>query len=99
MYYINHVDFFLIHIDVCAQKSFKRTCPDFDPVTPLKSISSIEDNYSITLVIYLFSVSLYNYKGKLSSFIVKNMFIEIGFKEVWVFKRLFHFFLFSAFSL
>ena len=48
----------------------------------LKSISSIEDYYSLTSVIYLFQVSLYNYKGKLSSFIVKKMFIEIVFKEV-----------------
>ena len=38
-------------------------------------------------VIYLFSGSLYNYKGKLSPFIVKKMFIEIVFKEVWGFKR------------
>ena len=40
----------------------------------LKSISSIEDNYFFTLVIY-FQVSLYNYKRKLSSFIAQKMLI------------------------
>ena len=45
----------------------------------LNSISRTEDCL-FTLVIYLFSVSLYIYKGKLSSFIVKKIFIEIGFK-------------------
>ena len=40
-------------------------------------------------------MSLYNYKGYLSSFIVKKMFIEIGFKEVWVFKSIFFGFLFK----
>ena len=29
---------------------------------------------------------LYNYKGKLSFFIVKKMLIEIGLKEVWAVK-------------
>ena len=49
----------------------------------LKSISSTEDNYPLTVVIYLFSVPLYNCKGKLSYFIVKKMFfIKIRFKEV-----------------
>ena len=43
----------------------------------LKSISSNEDNYYFTLVIYFF----FNYKGKLSSYIVKKKSIEIGFKE------------------
>ena len=33
-YYINHIDFFSIHANVCAQKSLKRTCAGFDPVTP-----------------------------------------------------------------
>ena len=51
-----------------------------------KSISSIGILVFLVffyfIVIYLFSVSLYNYKGKLSSFIVKKMFIEIGFREV-----------------
>ena len=37
---------------------------------------------------------LYNYKGKLSSFVVK-MFIENGFKEVWVFKGFFNLFVFG----
>ena len=45
----------------------------------LNSISRTEDCL-FTLVIYLFSVSLYIYKGKLSSFILKKIFIEIGFK-------------------
>ena len=36
MYYINHVDFLTIHTNVCAQKSFKRTEPYFDPVIPLQ---------------------------------------------------------------
>ena len=45
----------------------------------LKSISRIED-YSFTLVIYLFSsVSLQ----------LQRKTIEIGFKEVWVFKKAF----------
>ena len=44
-----------------------------------KSNASIGDNYSLTLVIYFFQVSLYNCKGKRSSFIVKKMFTEIGF--------------------
>ena len=35
MYYINHIDSFSIHSNVCAQKSVKRTCQGFDPVTPL----------------------------------------------------------------
>ena len=48
----------------------------------LKSISSIEDDYFFTLVIYFIQVSPCNYKGKRSSFIVKKIFIEIGFKEV-----------------
>ena len=34
-------------------------------------------------------MSSYNYKGKLYSFIVKEMFIEIGFKEVLVLENLF----------
>ena len=39
---------------------------------------------------YIFGVSCYSYKGKQFSFIVKEMFIEIGwFKEVWVLKNLF----------
>ena len=29
----------------------------------------------------------YNYQGKLKSLIMKKMFIEIGFKVVWIFKR------------
>ena len=29
------MNYFLIHTNVCAQKSSKRTCPGFDPVTPL----------------------------------------------------------------
>ena len=48
----------------------------------LESISSIEDNYSFSLVIFFFQVFLYNYKRRLSSFIVKRMSLEIGFKEV-----------------
>ena len=47
----------------------------------LKSIFSIENNYSFTSVIF-FQVPLYNYKVKLSSFIVKKKPIEIVFKEV-----------------
>ena len=47
----------------------------------LKSISSIDFLVFLVLfyfiVIYLFSVSLYNYKGKLSSFIEKKMFIQM----------------------
>ena len=54
----------------------------------LNSISSIEDNYAFIIYNYAFTsviffqVSLKNEKGKLSSFIVKKMSIEIGFKEV-----------------
>ena len=35
MHYANDIDFFSIHANVCVQKSFKRTCPGFDTVTPL----------------------------------------------------------------
>ena len=35
MFHINHINFFLIHVNVCAQKSLKCTCPASDPVTPL----------------------------------------------------------------
>ena len=56
----------------------------------LKSISSIEDDYFFTLVIYMFSSVSLQYKGKLSPLIVKKMLIEIGFKEVLKgFKRVF----------
>ena len=52
----------------------------------LKSISSIDFLVLLVsfyfIVICLFLVFLYNYTGKLSSFIVKKMFIEIGYKEV-----------------
>ena len=48
----------------------------------LKSISSIEDNYSFILVIYWFSSVSLQLQRKISSFFVKRMFIEIGFKEV-----------------
>ena len=60
----------------------------------LKSISSIEDDCSFTVVISLFEVFLYNCKGKLSSFIVK-MFIEIGFEEVQASKAFFNLFVFG----
>lgn len=33
--YINHIDFFSIEANVCAQKSLKRTCPGSNPVMPL----------------------------------------------------------------
>ena len=48
----------------------------------LKSISSIEDNYSFILVIYWFSSVSLQLQREISSFVVKRMFIEIGFKEV-----------------
>ena len=65
----------------------------------LKSISSIEDNYSFTLVIYLFSsVSLQLQRKIIILYCEKNS-IEIGFKEVWIFKRFFFIYLFSAFPL
>ena len=65
----------------------------------LKSISSIEGNHSFTLVIHLFlSVSL-QLQRKTSSFIVKEMFIEVGFKEVWIFKTFFKIYLFLGFYL
>ena len=48
----------------------------------LKRISSIEDNYSFILVIYWFSSVSLQLQRKISSFVVKRMFIEIGFKEV-----------------
>ena len=50
----------------------------------LKSTPGIEDNYSFTLVIYLFSsvsLQLQRTKRKLSSFIAKKMLIETEFKE------------------
>ena len=64
----------------------------------LKSISRIED-YSFALVIYLFSSVSSQLQKKTIIFIVKKMFIEIGFKEVWVFKKFFLIYLISAFSL
>ena len=33
---VNHIDSFLVHSNVCAQKYLKCTCPSFDPVKPLK---------------------------------------------------------------
>ena len=45
-----------------------------------KSISTIE-LFFYFIVIDLFSAS-FNYKGKLLSFIVKKIFLKIGFKEV-----------------
>ena len=60
----------------------------------LKSISRIEE-YSFTLVTYLFSVSLFNYKGKLLSFIVKKMFIEIGLKKSEFLKGFLNLFVFG----
>ena len=43
-----------------------------------KHLRTAASDYSFTLVIHLFStVSLYNYKGKPWSFMVKKMFIEI----------------------
>ena len=56
----------------------------------LKSISRIED-YSFTLLTYLFSSVCLQLQRKLSSFIVKNMFIEFGFEEVSVLKTFFKF--------
>ena len=38
MHYINHIDFFSIHANACVQKSFKLTCPGFDPANPLDSM-------------------------------------------------------------
>ena len=38
MHYINHIDFFPVHANVCAQKSLKCTSPVFNPVTALFSI-------------------------------------------------------------
>ena len=35
-YIINHMNCFLIDINVRAQKSSKLACPGFDPLTPLK---------------------------------------------------------------
>ena len=35
VYYVNHIDFYSIHDNECAQKSFKRNCPSFDLVMPL----------------------------------------------------------------
>ena len=52
--------------------------------------SSIEGNHSLTLVVYLFSSVSLQLQRKISSFIVK-IFIEIGFKEVWVFQKVFLF--------
>ena len=38
MYYMNHIDFFSVDANVCAQKFLKCTCPSFDLVTPPKNI-------------------------------------------------------------
>ena len=37
MYHSSGTNFFSIHANVCAQKSWKITCPGFDPVTPVLS--------------------------------------------------------------
>ena len=42
-------------------------------------------------------MSLYNYKGEQTSFIVKKRFIETGFKEVWVVKGFCNLFVFGNF--
>ena len=42
---------------------------------------------SVKVYQFYFGVSSYSYKGKLYSFIVKEMFSEVGFKEVWVLKN------------
>ena len=52
----------------------------------LKSISSKVLKIIVLLLWQLicFQESLYNYKGKISSFIVKKIFIDIEFKEVLI---------------
>ena len=42
MRYVNHIDFFSIYDNVCAQKSLKRTWPGFDRVMPLHLV---KDSY------------------------------------------------------
>ena len=41
MYYINHIDFYSVHANMCAQKSLKRTCPGFDQIMPLVCLLNI----------------------------------------------------------
>ena len=65
----------------------------------LKSISSIEYNYSFTLVIYLFSSVSLQLQGKIIILYCEENSIDIGFKELWIFKRFFKIYLFSGFSL
>ena len=43
MHHINHIDFFSINANVCAQKSLKRICTGFDPVTPLIILNSLKE--------------------------------------------------------
>ena len=45
MYYSSNTNFFLIHANFCAQKSWNRTYPGFDPVTPLKPVNWFEAQY------------------------------------------------------
>ena len=61
----------------------------------LKSISRIEDDGSVTLVIYLFSSLSLQLQKKTSSFMVKKIISEIGFKEVWVLKDFLNLFVFG----
>ena len=65
----------------------------------LKSISSIEYNYSFALVIYLFSSVSLQLQGKIIILYCEENSIDIGFKELWIFKRFFKIYLFSGFSL
>ena len=65
----------------------------------LKSISSIEYNYSFTLVIYLFSSVSLQLQGKIIILYCEENSIDIGSKELWIFKRFFKIYLFSGFSL
>ena len=67
------------------------------PYIPTIAIVFLNKHYQLKNKIYfsdkiyqfIFGVSPHIYKGKLCIFIIKEMLIETGFKEVWVLKSLF----------
>lgn len=68
-YHHRYIKFFSIQADLCAQKSWKRTCLDFEPVTPLFLY-----NLLVTDPLFLFYTRL---QFKLSvnlMFLIRNLF-------------------------
>ena len=68
-YHHRYIKFFSIQADLCAQKSWKRTCLDFEPVTTLFLY-----NFLVTDPLFLFYTRL---QFKLSvnlMFLIRNLF-------------------------